>query len=156
MKTAKQPTKKELRELSENIDSIKRKNWDVSDEVIEAYIAGKDKGEKDYKKNVITKYINKLQSIQVSVESVYDKLKSKNINCQKAFMRMDAFNFSVIFVIDNSDFVDEDKRKICYQVSKESRSSIDENESLVTFRFTSDQDLNFNLFELNGFDVSFR
>jgi len=145
----------ELKVLAKKIDDVKRDNWSLSDESIEAYLIGKDTGKEHFVNSVVESYVEKLNKIQDSVESIYDKLNKNNVECQKAFLRMNPLNFTVVFIIPHKDFHDKVKRKLCYTTSIDERRNINDNDVLTTFRFTCEDNLNTENLRLNGYNATF-
>jgi len=145
----------ELVELAQKIEDVKRTNWSLSDETIEAYLIGKNVGKDKFVNTVINSYVNKLNKIQDSVETIYAKLTKSQIDCKKVFVRMNPMKFSVVFVINDDDFHNKDKRKLCYSTSKSRNLMLDETEMLTTFRFTCEENLDSNNLKLNGYNATF-
>ena len=145
----------ELKVLAKKIDDVKRKNWSLTDESIEAYLIGKDKDKENFVNSVVESYVEKLNKVQDSVESIYFKLNKNSVECKKAYLRMNPLNFTVVFVIPHQDFHDRVKRKICYSTSKDERMNINDNDVLTTFRFTCEDNLDAENLRLNGYNATF-
>lgn len=145
----------DLKVLADKIEAVKRKNWSLSDETIEAYLIGKDKGKNDFVKSVVDSYVNQLNKIQDMVESVYDQLKKNGIVCKTAFMKLRHIDFMVVFVISHDDFHDDKKKRKCYEISKTVKLNLADDEVLTTFRFACDNNLNTDKLEEDGYNAKF-
>jgi hypothetical protein len=147
--------RQEIVDLQKMLDEVKRDNWDLSDDVIDAYLIGKDNGAKDFISSVVSFYVSKLNTIQLSVESIYSKLIKNKIDCQKALMKINGLDFSVIFIISNNDFHNHNKKKLCYSISQEELIKVSDKEYLLDYMFTCSENLDLNFLELSGYNVKF-
>jgi len=155
METTQNTLVNELKGLAQKISDVKRDNWSLTDETIEAYLIGKNTGKENFINSVVNSYVEKLNRIQDSVESIYTELNESDVNCKRAYMRMNPLNFTVVFVINHDDFHDKTKRKLCHTTSIKERFKIDDNEVMTTFRFACEDKLNSDNLKINGYNAIF-
>lgn len=147
--------KEELTELSHKIEAVKRDSWDLSDDVIEAYVQGKKKGKDEIIVSIMNEYVDRLSSVQSMVETAYSDMISSNVKIERAHLKLAPSEFSVLYVIATDDFHNMDKKRHAYDLAKKHRNNVDATNFLVTTRFTCSENLDVNLLKKDGYNTSF-
>ena len=145
--------KKNLRDnISSNWKLRPEKEYYTYDDLIDAYLKGKEEQKNQTQKVLIEKLEKNLRTAKSIVENITDEIISKDFKTFKSYLRIkDIFKFDAIFDISLQDFTSDSFEEI-YTYSRKIKKEVSNDTFNINFTFMPHtEDLNEKRIVCDGF-----
>lgn len=131
--------------MDEVIIDHKINDWKVEpskfyteDDLIHAYLKGKEEGMNIEKKIMFEKFQQNIIIATTEGTNLFNILKAENIKCKRCFLKAEnPLSFEIIYLIDNNDYTEENLNKV-YSDSRKKKAEINKDTFYINFSFIPD------------------
>lgn len=134
----------------------KQTNVVTHNDVLEAYLKGKEAGKTEQQRVNQSLFNNNLEKAQTLSEKLFEQITKSDIKIKAVHLKAEAItSFSALFVSDNADFLKDDFRNVFILARKCKNENEDETFN-ISFTFTPDsKTLDENCLASDGFFVKY-
>ena len=110
----------------------------TEDDLIHAYLQGKEEGMNIEKKIMFEKFQQNLKIATSEGVSLFNILGEESINCKLCFLKAEnPLSFEIVYLIDTKDYTEENLNKI-YSTSRKKKKEINKETFYLNFSFIPD------------------
>jgi len=141
-------------------------NWEKSvnvysgDDLIDAYIRGREKGREDGKSEafqvLFSQFTNNMEQAKAESEKLYSIALKSGVKFQSIHIKADSITkFSVLFIADKNDFISDNFRSI-YIYARQVKKEAEKENFYISFSFMpSIENLNENCLTSDGYFMKY-